>query len=129
MAVLGLLVKISLFRRSLHWPVDAGDLGVGGVSYLEGLILYEQWAGERLVLEKAVPLRGRAGRPISVSAVSIGPGIDIWRTKRFLGTTFRFLDRLHGALGQFLPCRIGAHHCRLRHICWEECRHGLEGDY
>ena len=53
LAVLGLLVKISLFRRSLHWPVDAGDLGVGGVSYLEVLILYEQWAGERLVLEKS----------------------------------------------------------------------------
>ena len=31
------------------------DLGVGGVSYLELLIFYEQWAGERLVVEGAVP--------------------------------------------------------------------------
>ena len=33
------------------------DLGVGGVSFVELLILYELWAGERLVLEKAVPRR------------------------------------------------------------------------
>ena len=31
------------------------DLGVGGVSFVEILILYELWAGERLVVEKAVP--------------------------------------------------------------------------
>ena len=30
-------------------------LGVGGVSLVEMLILYEMWAGERFVLEKAVP--------------------------------------------------------------------------
>ena len=49
-----LLVKITLFLGSLHWPRDVGDLGVGGVSYLELLILYEKWAGERLVVEGAV---------------------------------------------------------------------------
>ena len=30
-------------------PADGADLGVGGVSYVEMLILYEPWAGERLV--------------------------------------------------------------------------------
>ena len=50
----GPLIKISHFLGSLHWPVGALDLGVGGVSYLELLILYEKWAGERLVLEKAL---------------------------------------------------------------------------
>ena len=40
---------------SLHWPAGCGDLGVGGISYLELLILYELWAGERLSLEKAHP--------------------------------------------------------------------------
>ena len=40
---------------SLHWPVDGLDLGVGGISYVELLILYELWAGERLSLERAVP--------------------------------------------------------------------------
>ena len=45
----GLLAKFAHFLGSLHWPCGAGDLGVGGVSYLELLILYERWAGERLV--------------------------------------------------------------------------------
>ena len=44
------------FLGSLHWPAAGGDLGVWSVSLVEVLILYELWAGERLVLEKAVPL-------------------------------------------------------------------------
>ena len=28
-------------------------------------------------------------------------------------------------LGRFVPCSIGANHCRLRHIGWERCGHGL----
>ena len=43
--------------------------GVGGISYVELLALYELWAGERLSLEKAHPRYLRPGRPISVSAV------------------------------------------------------------
>ena len=61
---------------SLHWPVGDLDLGVDGVSFVELLILYELWAGERLSLEKAVPRYLRPGRPISLSAVPFGPGID-----------------------------------------------------
>ena len=121
----GLLVKITHFLGSLHWPRDVGDLGVGGVSYLELLILYERWSGERLVVEGAIPHGRREGRPISVSAVPVGPGIDIWRSCRFLGSIIRFLGALPGGLGRFLPCQIGAHHCRLRHLGWEKCGHGL----
>ena len=73
----GLLVKWVSFLGSLHWPVHGRDLGVSGISYVELLILYELWAGERLVLEKAHPRYLRPGRPISVSAVPFGPGIDI----------------------------------------------------
>ena len=40
---LGLLVKWISFLNSLHWPVGGLDLGVGGVSYVELLILYELW--------------------------------------------------------------------------------------
>ena len=47
------------------------------------LILYELWAGERLSLEKAYIPHLRPGRPISVSAVPFGPGIDIWRSMSF----------------------------------------------
>ena len=120
-----LLVKWVSFLGSLHWPAHGGDLGVGGVSYVELLILYELWAGERLVLEKAHPRYLRPGRPISVSAVPFGPGIDIWRSCRFIGAMMRSLCLLPGGLGRFVPCSIGANHCRLRHLGWERCCHGL----
>ena len=100
-------------------------LGLGGVSFVELLILYELWAGERLSLEKAVPRHRRVGRPISVSAVPFGPGIDIWRSCRFFRAIFRALSLLPGGLGRFLPGGIGANHSRLRHIGWDKCSHGL----
>ena len=68
----GLLVKWVSFLNSLHWPIGDLDLGVGGVSCVELLIVYELWAGERLSLEKAHPRYLRPGRPISVSAVPFG---------------------------------------------------------
>ena len=121
----GLLIKWVSFPGSLHWPAHGGDLGVGGVSYVELLILYELWAGERLALEKAHPRYLRPGRPISVSAVPFGPGIDIWRSCRFIGAMMRSLCFLPGGLGRFVPCAIGVNHCRLRHLGWERCSHGL----
>ena len=39
----------------------------------------------RLVVEGAVPSGRRVGRPISVSAVPLGPGINIGRSCRFIG--------------------------------------------
>ena len=41
---------MGFFLGSLHWPAGGLDLGLGGVSYVELLILYELWAGERLSL-------------------------------------------------------------------------------
>ena len=120
-----LMVNFAHFLGSLHWPCGVGDLGVGGVSNLELLILYERWAGERLVLINATPLGRRAGRTISVLAVPVGPVIDIRRSCRFLGRIFRFSAWLPGGLARFLPCGSGAHHCRLRHVRWEKCGHGL----
>ena len=119
------LLRYWPFLGTLHWPAGAVEFGVGGVSFVEMLILYEQWAGERLLLEAAVPKSRRVGRPISVSAVPFGPGIDIWRSCRFLGAIFRALRMLPGGLGRFLPGDIGADHCRLRHIGWDKCCHGL----
>ena len=92
------MIKWVSFLGSLHWPAHGGDLGVGGVSYVELLILYELWAGERLVLEKAHPRYLRPGRPISVSAVPFGPGTDIWRSCRFIGALMRSLCLLPGGL-------------------------------
>ena len=75
--------------------------------------------------KKAHPQYLRLGRPISVSAVPFGPGIDIWRSCRFIGAMMRSLCMLPGGLGRFVPCSIGANHCRLRHLRWERCSHGL----
>ena len=116
---------MGLILGSLHWPVGDLDLGVGGVSYVELLILYELWAGERLSLEKAQPRYLRPGRPISVSTVPFGPGIDIWRSCRFIGALMRSLCLLPGGLRWFVPCSIGANHCWLRHVGWKKCGHGL----
>ena len=60
-----------------------------------------------------------------MSAVPFGPGIDIWRTCGFIGALVSSLCLLLGGLGRFVPCSIGANHCRLRHIGWEKCGHGL----
>ena len=73
---------------SVHWPAAGADLGVGGVSFVEMLILHELWAGERLVLEKAVPRYLRLGRPISVSNVPFSPGTDIGVPAGSLGPCF-----------------------------------------
>ena len=100
----GLLVKWVAFLGSLRWPVGGADLD--GVCYVEPLILYELWAGERLTLEKAHPRYLRPGRPISMSAVSFGPVIDIWRTCRFIGASMRSLCLLPGGLGRFVPCSV-----------------------
>ena len=97
------------FLSTLHWPQVGADLGVGGVSHVELLILYELWAGERLDLEKAVPRYLRAGRSISVSAVPFGPG-------RFLGALSRALVVLPGGIRRVVSCDDGANHCRLRHF-------------
>ena len=121
----GLLVKWVAFLGTLYWLAGGADLGVGGISYVELLILYELWAGERLSLEKAQPRYLRPGRPISVSAVPFGPGIDIWRSCRFIGALMRSLCLLPEGLVRFVPCSIGANHCRLRHLGWEKCGHGL----
>ena len=60
-----------------------------------------------------------------MSAVPFGPGIDIWRSCRFIGALMRSLCLLPGGLRRFVPCSIGANHCRLRRIGWEKCGHGL----
>ena len=43
----GILVMFVAILGTLHWPVAGADLGVGGVSFVEILILYKLWAGER----------------------------------------------------------------------------------
>ena len=49
------LGKLAAFLSSLTWPSEVADLGAGGISYVELLILYERWAGERLRIEESYP--------------------------------------------------------------------------
>ena len=100
----GLLFKLSTFLGTLHWPAAGVDLGSGGVSFVEILMLYELWAGERTDLKKAFLRYRRPGREISVSAVPFGPGTDIWRSCRFLRALFCALRTLPGGIGRFIPC-------------------------
>ena len=60
-----LLCKLFSFLGSLHWPADAGDMGHFGISYLEVMILFEQWASHRLLSEKVTRPHVRAHRPWS----------------------------------------------------------------
>ena len=74
-----------------------------------------------MALEKAVPRYRRPGRPILVSGVPCGSEIDIWRACRFVGCLMRALCGLPQGIGRFIPCGIGAKHCRLTHGGWKKC--------
>ena len=47
----GILVRFTSFLNTLHWSSGSVDLGHFGISFLELLILLEQWAGHRLLSE------------------------------------------------------------------------------
>ena len=46
------MIRFTSFLATLHWPSGAEDFGHFGISFLELLILFEQWAGHRLLSEK-----------------------------------------------------------------------------
>ena len=93
--------------------------------HLELLILFEQWSGHRLLSEKVTRPHVRAGRPILVSSVPVSEGIEIRHGCQFLSSLVRALGKLEGGLGRFLPCQVGTHLSRLRHLGWNHCSHGL----
>ena len=70
----GSLCKFTAFLGTLHWPVGVEDMGHFGVSYLELLILFEQWAGHRLLNEKVIRPHLRAHRPNYFSSVPVSEG-------------------------------------------------------
>ena len=95
------------------------------ISFLELLILFEQWAGHRLLSEKVTWPHVRANRPILIPFVLVSEGIEIRHGCQFLSSLVRALAKLPGGLGWFLPCRVGFHMSRLRHLGWNQCSHGL----
>ena len=121
----GILVRFSSFLGTLHWPSGYADLGHFGVSFLETLTIFEQWAGHRLLSEKVTRPHVRAGRPFSVSSVPVSEGIEIRHGYQFISNLVSALGKLPGGLSRFLPCQVGTHLSRLRHLRWNQCSHGL----
>ena len=120
-----ILVRFTSFLGGLHWPSGSADLGHDGVSFLELLILFEQWAGHWLLSVLVTRPHTRAGRPILVSSVPVSEGMEIRHGCRFISSLVRALDKLPGGLSRFLPCQVGTHLSRLRHLGWNQCSHGL----
>ena len=121
----GILIRFTSFLSTLHWPSGATDFGHFGVSFLELLILFEQWAGHRLLGEKVTRPHVRANRPILLPSVPVSEGIEIRHGCQFLSSLVRALAELLGGLGRFMPCSLGSHMSRLRHLGWNQCSHGL----
>ena len=121
----GILVRFTSFLGTLHWPSGSVDLGHFGISFLELLILFEQWAGHRLLSEKVTGPHVRAGRPILFPSVPVSEGIEIRHGCQFLSSLIRALAKLPGGLGRFMPCNLGTHLSGLRHVGWNHCSHGF----
>ena len=68
-------VDLLLFLGTLHWPSGSDDFGHLGVSFSELLILFEQWAGHRLLSEKVTRPHVRANRPILIPSVPVSEGL------------------------------------------------------
>ena len=92
---------------------------------MELLVLFEQGAGHRLLCEKVTRPHIRANRPILIPSVPVSEGIEIRHGCQFLSSLVRALAKLPGGLGRFLPCGLGSHTSRLRHLGWNQCSHGL----
>ena len=121
----GILCKFTAFLETLHWPVGSEDMGHLGISFSELLILFEQWAGHRLLSEKVTSPRFRANRPILIPSVPVSEGIEIRHGCPFISSLVRALAELPGGIGRFLPAGIGSRMSRLRHLGWDQCSHGL----
>ena len=120
-----ILVRFTSFLGTLHWPSVLLIWVILGVSFLELLILFEQWAGHRLLSEKVTRPHVRAGRSILLPSVPVSEGIEIRHGCQFLSSLVRALAKLPGVLGRFLPCSLGSHMSRLRHLGRNQRSHGL----
>ena len=89
------------------------------------LILFEHWAGHTLLSERVIRPHLTANRPISFPSVPVSEGIEIRHGCQFVSSLVRALATLPGGIGGFLPCGVGSHMSRLRHLGWNQCPHGL----
>ena len=78
-----------------------------------------------MLSEKVIRPHVRSNRPILILSVPVTEGIEIRHGCQFLSRFVRALAKLPGGIGSFLPCRLGSHISRLRHLGWSQCSHGL----
>ena len=64
-----------------------------------------------MLSEKVVRPHDLSHRPISFSSAPVTEGIEIRQVRAF--------GKLLG-IGRFLPCSVGMHFSRLRHLGWEQ---------
>ena len=69
-----ILIRFTSFLNTLHWPSGTEDFGHFGISFLELLIHFEQWAAHRLLSEKVTWAHVRAIRPILIPSVPVSEG-------------------------------------------------------
>ena len=55
----------------------------------------------------------------------VSEGLEIRHGCQFISSLVRALSKLPGGLGRFLPCDLGSHMSRSRHLGWNQCSHGL----
>ena len=91
------------------------------------LILFEQWAGHRLLSDKVTRPHVRANRPILIPSVPVSEGIEIRHGCQFISSLVRALVKLPGGLGRFLPCGLGSHMSRSWFTPWSLPRVGNGG--
>ena len=60
-----------------------------------------------------------------VSSVVVSRRIELRQGCRFISDLVRALVKLPGGVGSFLPCSVGKHMSKSRHIGWDQCSHGL----
>ena len=88
----GILCKFTAFLGTLHWLVATVGMGHFGVSYLEVLIFFEQWAGHWLLSEKVTRPHVRANRLFLIPSVPVSEGKEIRHGCQFVSTLVRALE-------------------------------------
>ena len=89
-----ILVRFTSSLGTLHWPLVLLILGHFGISFLELLILFEQWAGHRLLGEKVAGPHVRANRPILIPSVPVSEGLESRHDCQFNSSLVRALSKL-----------------------------------
>ena len=78
------------------------------------MILFEQWAGHRLLSEKVTWPHARANRPILLPSVPVSEGIETWHGCQFVSSLVRALAKLPGGLGRFFALQSWFSHVQVK---------------